>query len=175
MFRLILILSFFISLETLACSSDPGWFEPSFDKNHIDANIPPDFKFSVASIKRGRGSISHGNGFSVSSSCDDIGTLKIKVQSNNDVDPCEYGFYIYETTHTAPQGLIPRNPIQPIRRENECVLSLSWLDGASWVQDQIDLVLEFEAVNNYLYKGDRSSGLKVFHDGYQKVPDQKFD
>ncbi|MFV0543135.1 MAG: hypothetical protein ACK5L8_05515 [Marinicella pacifica] len=136
-------------------------FRPSFDMEAFNYDVPPVFEFSLERIKRGQGPESHEDGIQVTSSCDDIGFIYISIESNGQGDPCDYGYYIYDKSGTAPKGLIPRYPQRPMHYKGQCILSLHWVDGASWVQEVLDFELQFEVVNNYLYKSDRSESFQV--------------
>ena len=149
-----------------ACSFDPGWFRPSFDQDKYEPHTIHEFDFSVLNISRGQGPRRTADeGIMVSGSCDDIGRIQIKVESKSGTDPCDSGFYISSGSKTVPTGLIPRHPIQPMKWKDHCVISLSWIDGATSLQEPIEFYLKFESVNHFLAKGDHSQKLQVSHKG----------
>ncbi|KAA3638610.1 MAG: hypothetical protein DWP95_12235 [Proteobacteria bacterium] len=159
--KIIILLILIFPMSTMACSLAINIFRPNFNMEAFSYDVPPVFEFSIVRIIRGQGPEPAENGMQVSSSCDDIGFIEISIESKDKHDPCEYGYYIYDKTGTAPKGLIPRYPQKPMHYKGQCILSLSWMDGASWVQEVLDFELQFEAVNNYLYKSDRSESLPV--------------
>ena len=159
--KITLLLILMSPVSTIACSFGMDIFRPSFDMEAFNYDVPPVFEFSLERIKRGQGPESHEDGIQVTSSCDDIGSIDISIESNGQGDPCDYGYYIYDKNGTAPKGLIPRYPQRPMHYKGQCILSLHWVDGASWVQEVLDFELQFEVVNNYLYKSDRSESMPV--------------
>ncbi len=166
MFRTTILLLFFLQQDLHACSIVVERFKPSFDQVNEDSYLIPEFRFSVLDIKRGvapRRMVD--SSVVVTGSCDYRGIINIKVESENGIDPCNYGFYIYGSKGQIPEGLIPGYPRQPLKWDDQCILSLSWKDGTTSTQESIKFNLQFEAVNHILYKGDRSEKVLIQHKG----------
>lgn len=130
-----------------ACSiSPPAAFVVDPQAAASDTSGPGAPTVSVVSIKRGKGADTDYASCSKSvSSCDDLGTVTLRIQAQDDQTPREeLGFKIDLVDGVAPAGL--DLPSGPVRLFGENVY-LHWGDGASDDQESFAFTLEIRALD----------------------------
>ena len=119
----------------------------------IDSTPPSKPILELVSIRRGRGPVKQDDGFFMSSSTDDLGTVSIRVTSlKDDQTPVEQmGLRIINLNQSSEVGnqMLPRYDIRPFRSKNSGALLvyLHWIDGAQDVQEPISEKLAVFAID----------------------------
>ena len=140
-----------IALPTLAAparactfpGNQPYYVDPQ--AKATDTTPPSAAIVTVQSTKRGKGPERQGCGQSVSS-CDDLGTILLRVSATDDqTEPTSLGYRVELTSGNLPAGLsLPTTAVSPALSGG---LMLVWIDGASDDQEALSFVLSIRAVD----------------------------
>ena len=136
--------------------------EHTIDSTSTDKVAPTVTRTEVLAVARGQGPRDEGGCGSSSSSCDDIGWVRLGVQGADDTTPpAEMGWFFELESGALPQGMtLPATAVRATNGE----VQLSFVDGAKDDQEKIECVLRVFAVDR---AGNKSAParVEVAHDG----------
>lgn len=131
--------------DARACSfalPSPHVVDPAMQAtDHGPPTLPP---LGAPQITRGKKPQRSGCGYSASS-CDDIGSVVIRVSATDDNTPPEQiGYRMSVEAGSFPEGLtLPSGAVKPLGD----LLVLNWVDGASDDQEPIEFTLRVVAID----------------------------
>ncbi|HEX8152481.1 MAG TPA: hypothetical protein VF698_05115 [Thermoanaerobaculia bacterium] len=144
----------------LACSivALPHTLDPQERK--VDTTAPRAAVVELAKITRGRGPVD-----GAATSCDDLGTLSIKLTAPATDDrtvPTEMGYILEHAGGSLPDGITL--PTQAMRTMNDQVW-FYWIDGATDEQEPLDFAVAVIAVDRAGNRSAASEPVWVRHPG----------
>lgn len=132
--------------EAAACSIPMLTLELDPTEQAEDMTAPQVPVFEVEQIKRGTGAVSGGCGSVMTTSCDDLGWIALRIlETGDDRTPTDAIGYLVEVEGQVPAGFtVPQEPIQVV---SGTTISLPWIDGATDGQEPIAFSITLRAVD----------------------------
>ena len=144
----------FSGVPALACSIVVDIHKTSLLLRVIDWKAPAPAATPSVFIRRGVGPRVGEDGVASSTSCDDIGYVRLTFSEPRAPESEVVGYAFEVLAGQAPDGFIPEQPLRTIDRgDGRRGLTLTWIDGATEAQEALAFVLGIRTVDR---AGNRS-------------------
>jgi hypothetical protein len=168
----VVFLAFAAVAPVLACSIITSPHELDPQEQLIDRTPPERIEATVARIGRGRGPVVQEDGTVTGTSCDDVGSVGLKLKfipKDDRTAPEKLGYRFIHVGGVLPEGLqISDHATHDLRMNEE--LFLHWGDGAIDNQESIEFAIAIIAVDLGGNESAPSEKIWVRHSGSTPQP-----